>query len=665
MLSHTGSRGAAGALWIAVLVALVSAPALSPALGRDGGREVPLETRIVSATMYSHQAQIVRRGEVRLERGTFSLICTDLPNGFAETSLNVAGSGLEGARIIGIDIRRTEKSGADSPRYKELSGELDTLNAKADELRIRRRAIEKRKGLAESLSSLSADKARDDVVEGTFASGDWQSLLASYEKETLGTEERLSAIDGESKDLQEKVSWVQSQLTAMQVAAGLGKEVVIDCEVTTPGTMTVELSYIVADATWRPQYGVRYVEREGGVELTYNARIVQATGEDWKDVAVVLSTATPHVGAAPPELSPQHLGLTTGTVRGRVTDALTGAPLAYVNVTLLGTPYGSTTSTGGTYVIAGVPAGASYILQASFIGYRNERQPVGRVVGGSSSRVDVSLHPAELTADEATIRALRPSTGAAGLQPGVATIETESTATRRGGRAPEVPYVEAEIQGSEFAANLAIPDPVDLETGAEPRRCMVVREVLPGDFVLECVPRLSDHVFVRGTFVNALEIPLLPGMADVYVETVPEGTAVPITDFVGQERLTAVAPGEDFTLYLGVDQSVKVAHELKRREVLSKAKSATVKVRYSYLMTLESFRRRPAEVRVIDRVPVSAMKDVKVDDVEITPTPATRSDDGLLEWQLTLEPGAREELTVQYVVEYPASMTPRELGLEE
>jgi len=659
-------------LAIAVLVFLATLPVQIFASDATAAEELPLKTDIISATIYSRQAQVVRRGEVQLSPGSFRLVCGDLPKEFAETSLNVVGTGLAGARIVGIDLRRTEKGSVDSPRYKELSLELDALNASLEQLRLRRRAIEGRKSLAGSIGDFSADKARDRLEGGAFAAAEWRSLLTFFEEEALGTDQRLDEIKGQSDKLQERVSWVQSELAAMQVAQGSGREVVVDCEVATPGVMTVALSYIVPGASWHPEYSVRYIERDSEAELTYSARIAQATGEDWKSVSVLLSTATPHVGAAPPELSPQYLGLTTGTIRGMVTDAQTGAPLPFATVSVVGTRLSAMTASQGTYVITDVPVGM-YVLQGSYMGYENERRSGVRVAAGHVERADFSLRAAALQADEVKVRSISTVEEAIATQPGV--VLHEGQVHVRGGRASEVkmyaeepspvPYVEAELVGSEFAANLAIPKPVDLETGGEPRRSMVVRQSLPGHFVLESVPRLSDHVFLKGSFVNSLDIPLLSGAAEVYVETTPEGSSVNVSNFVGQEHIEAVAPGEEFTMHLGVDQNVKVDYELRSREVLSRTKSATARVRYRYVMTVESFKREPAEVWVLDRVPVTVMKDVKVDAIEIVPAPLRRDEDGLLAWQLTLAPGGRQELSVQYEVEYPASMTPRDLGLDE
>ena len=124
-------------------------------------------------------------------------------------------------------------------------------------------------------------------------------------------------------------------------------------------------------------------------------------------------------------------------------------------------------------------------------------------------------------------------------------------------------------------------------------------------------------------------------------------------------------------MYLGVDQNVKVEHTLKKKEVLSKAKDKTTKVRYTYLITAESFRRGSTELQVADRVPVSTIREVKIDDLKLVPEPDETDepdeseDDGLVTWTFQMDPGGKREISIEYVVEYPSHMSPRALGLEE
>ena len=641
-----------------------------PAPAADDVEEVPLETDIVSATIYGRQAQIVRRGEVELEPGSVRLVCGDLPEKFIETSLNVEGTGISGARIIGIDLRRTETSGVESPRYKELVEELEQLDAELTHLQIRRTALTNRKRLALSISQFSSDVGQEQLADGDFAPSYWDGILTFFETENITTDDRREELDEETSDHEGRRAWILSELRSMQVGEGPGKEVVVDCETESGGSLTVELTYLVPDASWYPEYTVRYIERDDEVELTYAARIVQATGEDWKGVSALLSTATPHVGAAPPELLPLYVGGTTGTIRGRVTDASTGRSLPYANVSVLGTASGSISNVDGVYVISDVPAG-SHTLQASYMGYRAAKKSRVRVSVGRVERVDFALDPAELMADEVKVRAISTVREAVATQPGVV---VEGELHVRGGRASEVEYyvdplavlhVGAELLGSEFAANLVIPKPIDLETGAEPRRSLVVRERIPGRFILQAVPRLSEHVFVKGTLTNPLAIPLLPGAAEVYVETVPEGGSAKVSNFVGQDRMEAVAAGEEFEMYLGVDQNVKVEHIMKKKETISKAKSKTAKVRYTYLISVESFRRGTTELRIADRVPVSTMREVKIENLKFVPEPSEQTDEGLLTWELQMEHGEKREISIEYVVEYPSHMSPVSLGLEE
>jgi uncharacterized protein (TIGR02231 family) len=138
-----------------------------------------------------------------------------------------------------------------------------------------------------------------------------------------------------------------------------------------------------------------------------------------------------------------------------------------------------------------------------------------------------------------------------------------------------------------------------------------------------------------------------------------------VSNFVGQDRLDGVATGEELTMYFGVDQNVKIEQKLESKVVLSRENSKKTKVRYRYSIAAESFRRESAELRIIDRVPVSAMRDIEIDDIEIDPEPAEISEDGIVTWELDIGPGQRREIMTEYVVEYPSDFSPGVLGLEE
>jgi uncharacterized protein (TIGR02231 family) len=67
---------------------------------------------------------------------------------------------------------------------------------------------------------------------------------------------------------------------------------------------TIWLSYTVYDAGWIPVYDVRAKDVLSPVELLYNAKVFQNTGEAWDKVALRLSTANPQQRGEKPNLQP-------------------------------------------------------------------------------------------------------------------------------------------------------------------------------------------------------------------------------------------------------------------------------------------------------------------------------------------------------------------------
>ncbi len=655
---------------ILILLCVASGPAHSAETD-----EIELKTKISSATVYSREAQITRRGEIEVKRGHCRIICEDLPQKFVETSLLVEGSGSAKARIIGIDLIRREKPMVKPERYEELKAQLKGVNRKYHKLDIELEALTIRKELLDTMKKFSLGKAQDELARETFSIEDWKSLLDFYEKEYADTEEKARMVSWKIAEIREKIEWTKREIRSMEFDDTPNRAVVIDCEVESAGAMTIDISYIVPDAWWKPAYTIRYLEPAGEIELTYNAKIAQATGEDWKDVSVLLSTAKPHIGAAPPKLPPQYLGMLgqTGRIFGQVFDLRTGEPLPYANVVLVGTKMGGMTLTDGTYAIPSVPVG-TYTAKAMMMGYKSRQRGPVALGPGKSALINFQLEATIVGATQeivvgADFPALEVSASDVSHR-----VKTGDELHARGGRGgevsysksvkmrskpppPPIPYIEAEVTATEFAANLQIKKPVDLETGSEPKRSLVTRERLAGDLSLYAVPSRSEHVYIEGTFTNTLDVPLLTGQSEVYIETRPKGTLNRVTNFVGREMIEPVASGQEFTVHLGIDQNFKVEYKLERKKQLTKSGKKHKKIRYHYLITIESYKKDIVVVRVEDRIPVSMMKEIKVTDEEIDPAPDKREENGIMGWKLSLAPREKTEIRIAYTITFPSDMT--------
>jgi uncharacterized protein (TIGR02231 family) len=552
-----------------ISVALFLSVAIFATLPSAKEMELTLETKIASATVYWGLAHVTRSGRVEVKPGMYRIICDDLPKAFTESSLQVSGQGTAKATVLGVDIVQLRGEVTETPRYRELEERLELLTARRDSLGITLASLQERKAFISNLGSYPfrnqpEEKEKLDI----FRVADWKTLIDFLEKERTAAERKTYHINGQVQELKKEIDWITAELGSMRSKGTWNKRVAIDCEVASAGNLDLDLTYIAPGATWEPEYTARYRASDGMVELVYNAKLSQKTGEDWKRTSVMLSTAQPQIGAAPPKLTPYYI-----------------------------------TALGDVLYVRGKEAKAQEY----------------------AAKMARSMAEAEGLADTDAL----------------------------GGASVPIPTAAADAAASEFATNLVIRKAVDLASGADPRRFMVLTEELEGEFTRYAAPRMSQKVYIQGTFTNTLEVPILAGTAEVYIETPGPGGKGTVSNFVGKEGISSVIAGEEFELHLGIDQDMKVEHKQVKKERLSKPGAKTTKYRYNYLITLESFKGDSVTVTLQDRIPVSRVKEVKIADVDLEPKPDEEREDGILTWKLALPPKGRQEITIEYTIEHP------------
>jgi uncharacterized protein (TIGR02231 family) len=146
---------------------------------------------------------------------------------------------------------------------------------------------------------------------------------------------------------------------------------------------------------------------------------------------------------------------------------------------------------------------------------------------------------------------------------------------------------------------------------------------------------------------------LLPGKVTLYLGA----------NFLGSTTIDFVGPGEEFSLYAGVEDQVKVSRVLDRSksEKRKTSFSSKTELQASWIIEVENLAEVVKNIRLADRIPVSQTEEVKVRSVKISPK-VTPNEKGLFSWDLVLAPKQKLVLTVEYVVQYPRNYTQRRQG---
>lgn len=265
----------------------------------------PVDSSISAVTVYTDRAVVTRTATVELGGGQSELIFANLPEALLDQSVQVSGRGTAQATILDVAARRTFVDFTPNTRVKEIEDQLRAL--RNDDRR-----------LADEVAVLGSQ--RDSVTEfmknavaATKDAGrpkleDVRATLEFGQKQLLEIAQANQKLDQQREELSNKIAALEQQLNELRGTGGKGfKTVVVRVSAAQAGNLELALSYTVGNARWTPSYDARVVSGERAVALNYFGVVRQSTGEDWKNVALTLSTARPSLGGAAPTLTAWNL----------------------------------------------------------------------------------------------------------------------------------------------------------------------------------------------------------------------------------------------------------------------------------------------------------------------------------------------------------------------
>jgi uncharacterized protein (TIGR02231 family) len=269
-----------------------------------------LKTVATAAAVYPDRARVVRSGTIALKPGSHKLELSELPLSLDTASVRASARGTARARLLGVDVRRDFYAETPAERVRELEkqvealeDEMGSLDAQVELLQQERASLSELAGQTKAFAhGLAYGKTTPDAQMAVF-----DSLRGRAEEVNTA----LLDLAVQRRDLERRLQKLRNELAQMQ---GGGRRerytAVVEVEVTQTGDLTVELTYVVSKAGWRPLYDVRLLEEDGKsmLEVGYLAQVTQRSGEDWTDVALTLSTARPALAETLPELDPWYVG---------------------------------------------------------------------------------------------------------------------------------------------------------------------------------------------------------------------------------------------------------------------------------------------------------------------------------------------------------------------
>lgn len=217
--------------------------------------------------------------------------------------------------------------------------------------------------------------------------------------------------------------------------------------------------------------------------------------------------------------------------------------------------------------------------------------------------------------------------------------------------AAEREYAKAEEKGIAVVYKLA--QRANIKPDGSEHKLVISGQNLKADFEYSSYPRSGGYTYLGSRVSNAKDLQLLSGRVNIFLAG----------DFVGTSHIDTIGPGEEFDLYLGVDENVKVKREQIEKKVdetiIGGIPSPTKKTTFKYKLTVENYKSKKIKVRLFEAMPISQDDRIKVKPGQVNLEPKEKDwkdRKGVWLWEMELEPGHKQELIYSYAVEHPREM---------
>ncbi|SEJ50280.1 conserved hypothetical protein [Dyadobacter sp. SG02] len=601
-----------------------------------------VNSTIKQVTIYRNGAEVTRDISVSLDEGTHELIFKGLSASLDKESIRL--SGLADLTVLSVLPKMNyNQEGEKSKTMRQLEAKSTTIKEKIAFERGMEQIYKQEEEMLIKNQQLGGDKVAVKTLELKEAIDFQRKRLIEVLQKKLETSDNIKKWEDSIKVVGKELSPL---ITDSQKAT---MEIIVTVSSKKAAQVKLELSYYVADAGWYPSYDAKLTDLSAPLSLQFKAGMYQYSGEDWKKVKLILSSANPKDKSLMPELRTWYWGLPNdySQYRAATKDDLPGdnsitevsgfvkdgqdEPLPGVSVTIKAKNVGAVSDANGFYqlsVPANLPA-AQRVLDFSFIGFKTQSKPI------SDRRIDAIMQEDVNALEEVVV------VGYGG-----------SKRNARDGRAASASVVKKEsiglnINEREAPTSVTYEIPVAytlLSDGKTYIADLKTEQITDSYYEYLAIPKVRQGVFLNAYLPSWANLNLLPGDVNLYLEN----------SYVGKTHLDPANAPDTLSLSFGVDKSVSVRREQVKSYTKKQFLGNNVTENRTYRIALRNAKTIPVKVVVRDQYPLARSKEVEVFD-KSAPDAKLDENTGKLTWAFSLPAGESKELSLRYAVKYPKS----------
>jgi len=274
---------------------ILSAALSLSTLASFGQADKAVDSKITHVTVFLNKAQVSRTAKTRIESGKTNLVLTGLTSQLDPQSIQVTGKG--GFIILGISHQLNYLNELNLPKpLKVMKDSVDFFQKQVLLEQSQKEILNKEEQMLLSNQKIGGANQNLTVAELKGMADFYRSRLGEIVTSRMKQDDKIKKINERIVKLQQQIN-NQNELYSRNTS-----EIVVSVSADSPTAVDLDVNYVVSNAGWYPVYDLRATDTKSPVQLSYKANVQQATGEDWKNVKLKLSTANPNLSGLKPEL---------------------------------------------------------------------------------------------------------------------------------------------------------------------------------------------------------------------------------------------------------------------------------------------------------------------------------------------------------------------------
>ena len=261
-------------------------------------------SEIKQVKIYTTGAVVTRTVKTTVDAGTTSLEFDNLSSSIDKQSVSVTGTGDVTILSVQYNLNYLNKEKVPM-EIQAMKDSMEYFTHEIDKLNDLHSVYSEEETLILANKSIKSDREGVTAENLTEMADFYRKRLSDIKAKLLDIEDKIAKLNLENDRINS-----QMQLLNVEEDKPTGS-VIVTLSSNKRTQVNLDISYLIYEAGWTPLYDIRAKDISSPITLNYKANVQQKSGEDWKNVHIILSTGNPTISGVIPYLGPWHLNLYT------------------------------------------------------------------------------------------------------------------------------------------------------------------------------------------------------------------------------------------------------------------------------------------------------------------------------------------------------------------